>query len=216
MWSLCRRDGTIEFDEEWPESDEPGYPTFPLTPDWHFACSSAFDHATAENDAAAIRNSQAHDPAIASLPDWDVTRSAQRLKSLNITLTPTVTPKRKIGEEGSPMPPVYTLGWFSFSLPDAKSNEDGSASPSSKVGHYFHKLALRGSGGVVVAHIQSANSSQQRQGPYDYIPRQLRPILRRRCCLPRLMCLRFFVRHFAELAVGITQLVHLPDERLAP
>ncbi|KAF6836921.1 hypothetical protein CMUS01_05235 [Colletotrichum musicola] len=81
--------------------------------------------------------------------------------------TPTATPKRKRGEEGGPPSPVYAAAQFSFQLPEAKSDEDGSASPRSKVVHKFRGLALSGPGGGGVAQQQSPNSSQRRQGPYD-------------------------------------------------
>ncbi|KAI8184809.1 hypothetical protein K4K51_012217 [Colletotrichum sp. SAR 10_75] len=85
--------------------------------------------------------------------------------------TPTATPKRKRDEEAPPLSPIYTTAKFSFQLPDAKSDEDGSASPRSKVVHKFRGLALSGggggSGGGGVAQQQGSSQQPQRQGPYD-------------------------------------------------
>ncbi|KAK2014380.1 hypothetical protein LZ32DRAFT_603413 [Colletotrichum eremochloae] len=74
--------------------------------------------------------------------------------------TPTATPKRKRDEQ-FPASPIYTTSNFSFQLPDAKSDEDGSGSPHSKVVHKFRGLALNGGGGGGVA------QQQNRDGPYD-------------------------------------------------
>ncbi|KAF9872840.1 hypothetical protein CkaCkLH20_09703 [Colletotrichum karsti] len=81
--------------------------------------------------------------------------------------TPTATPKRKRDEDGPQLSPVYTTSIFSFQLPDAKSDEDGSASPRSKVVHKFRGLALGGGGGVAQQQGSSGGSTRQRQGPYD-------------------------------------------------
>ncbi|OLN96175.1 hypothetical protein CCHL11_03312 [Colletotrichum chlorophyti] len=72
--------------------------------------------------------------------------------------TPTATPKRKRDEE-LPLSPICTTSKFSFQLPDAKSDEDGSASPHSKVVQKFRGLALSGGGGVA--------QRQNTKGPYD-------------------------------------------------
>ncbi|KAF6826186.1 hypothetical protein CMUS01_09553 [Colletotrichum musicola] len=86
--SLCAEE-TVQSNSTTPEpdddrpDDEPGYPTSPPTQDWHFACSSAFAHTAVDDDAAAAGASQAHDTASAFLLDWAVSRSAQRLESLN-------------------------------------------------------------------------------------------------------------------------------------
>ncbi|KAJ0159465.1 hypothetical protein CTA2_9651 [Colletotrichum tanaceti] len=81
--------------------------------------------------------------------------------------TPTTTPKRKRDEQ-VPLSPIYTTSKFSFQLPDAKSDEDGSASPHSKVVQKFRGLALSGGagggGGVAQQHIRE---QQNREGPYD-------------------------------------------------
>ncbi|KAK1986514.1 hypothetical protein LZ30DRAFT_280952 [Colletotrichum cereale] len=74
--------------------------------------------------------------------------------------TPTATPKRKRDEQ-FPASPVHTTSNFSFQLPDAKSDEDGSGSPHSKVVHKFRGLALNGGSGGGVA------QQQDRDGPYD-------------------------------------------------
>ncbi|GKT55815.1 hypothetical protein ColTof4_11771 [Colletotrichum tofieldiae] len=73
--------------------------------------------------------------------------------------TPTTTPKRKRDEQ-LPVSPIYPTPNFSFQLPDAKSEEDGSGSPHSKVVHKFRGLALNGGGGGVA-------QQQNREGPYD-------------------------------------------------
>ncbi|KAL0939729.1 uncharacterized protein CTRU02_206340 [Colletotrichum truncatum] len=77
--------------------------------------------------------------------------------------TLTTTPKRKRDDEEPHPSPIHTTAQFSFQLPEAKSDEDGSASPRSKVVHKFRGLALGGGGGVA----QQQSNSQQRQGPYD-------------------------------------------------
>ncbi|WQF78634.1 hypothetical protein CDEST_03648 [Colletotrichum destructivum] len=86
--------------------------------------------------------------------------------------TPTTTPKRKRDEQ-VPLSPIYTTSKFSFQLPDAKSDEDGSASPHSKVVHKFRGLALSGGaggggggGGGGVAQ-QQTQEQHYREGPYD-------------------------------------------------
>ncbi|KAK2064393.1 hypothetical protein LY76DRAFT_587414 [Colletotrichum caudatum] len=76
--------------------------------------------------------------------------------------TPTATPKRKRDEQ-FPLSPIYTTSSFSFQLPDAKSDEDGSWSPHSKVVHKFRGLALNGGGGGGGGVAQQQN----RNGPYD-------------------------------------------------
>lgn len=73
--------------------------------------------------------------------------------------TPTATPKRKRDEEGPSLAPISTTSKFSFQLPEAKSDEDGSASPQSRVVHKFRGLALGSGGGVA--------QQQGREGPYD-------------------------------------------------
>lgn len=84
--------------------------------------------------------------------------------------TPTATPKRKRDEEGLQLSPIYSTSKFSFQIPDAQNDEDGSASPRSKVVHKFRGLALGGGGGVAQQRGTggtTSNSSRQRRGPYD-------------------------------------------------
>ncbi|KAK1590179.1 uncharacterized protein LY79DRAFT_555300 [Colletotrichum navitas] len=76
--------------------------------------------------------------------------------------TPTATPKRK-RDEDFPLSPIFTTSSFSFQLPDAKSDDEGSGSPHSKVVHKFRGLALNGGGGGGGGVAQQ----QKRDGPYD-------------------------------------------------
>lgn len=52
------------------------------------------------------------------------------------------TPKRKRGDSGIDITPLYTTTQFSFRLPDGQSDDDGSASPRTKVVHRFKGLDL--------------------------------------------------------------------------
>ncbi|KAH7362117.1 hypothetical protein B0T11DRAFT_328231 [Plectosphaerella cucumerina] len=69
---------------------------------------------------------------------------------------PRATPKRKRGDNGTSITPIYTAAQFSFRLPDPKSDDDGSASPRTRVvqtfkGLHLDEQAASSSGGGVTA-----------------------------------------------------------------
>ncbi|TEA18390.1 hypothetical protein C8034_v011148 [Colletotrichum sidae] len=80
--------------------------------------------------------------------------------------TPTATPKRKRNDGDRSLSPIYTSSEFSFQLPEAQNDEDGNASPRSKVVQKFRGLALNGGGGGV-AQQHNTGTARQRQGAYD-------------------------------------------------
>ncbi|KAH6686787.1 hypothetical protein F5X68DRAFT_232121 [Plectosphaerella plurivora] len=82
---------------------------------------------------------------------------------------PRPTPKRKRGDNSLNITPLYTTAQFSFRLPDPKSDEDGSASPRTRVVQTFKGLHLdeqpaSSSGGGVAAGQQALSAPQRSLG----------------------------------------------------